>query len=83
MVIMHDRMPTIVCEMLSLGAVLEQHAVEGLDLSSVTERREMAQIVQDYFMLNDNMTVNEKWNIVTSKVTDIINSIQFNYLFAQ
>ena len=46
-VIMQDRMPTIVCEMLSLGAVLEQHAVEGIDLSSVAERREMAQIAQD------------------------------------
>ena len=43
---MHDRMPTIVCEMLSLGAVLQQHAVERLDLSSVAERREMAQIAE-------------------------------------
>ena len=44
---MHDRIPTIVCEMLSLGAVLQQHAVERLDLSSVAECREMAQILQD------------------------------------
>ena len=44
---MHDRMPTIVCEMLSLAAVLQQHAVERLDLSSVAERREMAQIAED------------------------------------
>ena len=44
---MHDRMPTIVCEMLSLRAVLEQHAVERLDLSSLAECREMAQIAQD------------------------------------
>ena len=43
---MHDRMPTIVCEMLSLGAVLQQHAVERLDLSSVAECREMAQIAE-------------------------------------
>ena len=39
-------LPTIVCEMLSLGAVREQHAMEGLDLYSVTER-ELAQITQD------------------------------------
>ena len=44
---MHDRMPTIVCDMLSLGAVCEQHAMEGLDLYSVTERSELAQITQD------------------------------------
>ena len=43
---MHGRIPTIVCEMLSLRAVLEQHAVEGLDLSSVAECREMAQIAE-------------------------------------
>ena len=40
-------MPTIVCDMLSLGAVREQHAMEGLDLYSVTERSELAQIAQD------------------------------------
>ena len=27
----------------------------------------------EYFMLNDNTTVNEKWNIVASEVTNIIN----------
>ena len=26
------------------------------------------------FILNDNMTVNDKWNFVTSKITDIINT---------
>ena len=27
----------------------------------------------EYFMLNDNTTVNDKWNIVTSEVANIIN----------
>ena len=27
----------------------------------------------EYYILSDNMTVNDKWNVVTSKITDIIN----------
>ena len=29
----------------------------------------------EYSVLNENMTVNDRWNIVTSKVTDIINRL--------
>ena len=28
----------------------------------------------EYFMLNDNTSVNDKWNIVTSEVTNIMNT---------
>ena len=34
--------------------------------------KHLDKFTDEYRMLNDNMTVNDKWNIVTSKVTDII-----------
>ena len=43
---MQDMLPTVISAMLPLGTVLEQHAVEGLDLSRVAERRETAQILR-------------------------------------
>ena len=41
--------------------------------------KHLATFKDEYFMLNDNTTVNDKWNIVTSEVTNIINTYVLHF----